>query len=121
MFITVHKKLKAIVGVFSLIMSLFFLVLAVYDGLEEEKDIEYFGEFVDEAEFDYIDFPTSISRPSGNKVNQVQRLELVKIFDQILTILRREPIIQPKLKLADYFIINIPILLFEHIISTHAP
>ncbi|RZS96907.1 hypothetical protein [Cecembia calidifontis] len=117
----VQYRLNTLIRVFAFVMALFFVVLAVYDRLEEEEKIEYFGEFVDETEFDYVDFPTSISRPTGNKSTKVQRMELIKVFDQIQTFLRLDSIIQPKVKLAESVIIYIPILIFEHIISTNAP
>jgi len=66
------------------ILALFFVVLAVFDGFQEEEEIEYFGEFVAEAEFDYVDFPESISRPTGSsQVNKLVRIPIVKIFDRI--------------------------------------
>jgi hypothetical protein len=73
------------------ILALFFVVLAVFDGFEEEDDIEYFGEFVTEAEFDFVDFPTSISRPTGSsKVNKSERIPIIKFFDGIINIFTRE-------------------------------
>ncbi|PSL06498.1 hypothetical protein [Cecembia rubra] len=114
-------EFRMLIRIFSLMLSLFFVVLAVYDGLEEEENFEYFGEFVDEAEFDYVDFPTSISRPTGNKQTKTQRLELIKIIDQIQTILRFETFNQPDEKPAIAEVIIYQIFLLEHIISTNAP
>lgn len=83
-----QRQFKVFIRLMACVMALFFVVLAVFDGFEEVEQIEYFGGFeVDETEFDYVDFPTSISRPSGSKVSKVQRVEVVKIFDQIQSIL----------------------------------
>lgn len=71
-------------------LALFFVVLAVFDGFEVEEDIEYEGHFLDEADFDYVDFPTSISRPSSNSTSKVQRIELVRIYDFFLSVIRFE-------------------------------
>lgn len=80
------------------ILALFFVVLAVFDGFEEEEEIEYFGEFVAEAEFDYVDFPESISRPTGSsQVNKLVRVPLVKIFDRILNLFTSERVFNEKL------------------------
>jgi hypothetical protein len=78
-------------------LALFFVVLAVFDGFEEEEEIEYFGEFVAEAEFDYVDFPESISRPTGNsQVNKLVRIPLVKIFDRIFNLFTSERVFNEK-------------------------
>jgi hypothetical protein len=59
-------------------LALFFVVLAVYDGFEETEEIEYHGEFIAEAEYDYVDFPTSISRPSGLKKSNLTKIQFLK-------------------------------------------
>lgn len=74
------------------VLALFFVVLAVFDAFEEDA-VEYCGEFVTEAEFDYVDFPTSISRPTGNsKVNKLERIPIIKFFDRINNILTVEEV-----------------------------
>ncbi|MDX5477034.1 MAG: hypothetical protein LPJ98_01155 [Cyclobacteriaceae bacterium] len=83
-----QRRFKVFIRLMACMMALFFVVLAVFDGFEEVESYEFFSGFeVDETEFDYVDFPTSISRPSGSKVSKVQRVEVVKIFDQIQSIL----------------------------------
>ncbi|MGY6546733.1 hypothetical protein [Arthrospiribacter ruber] len=72
------------------LLSLFFVVLAVFDGFEVEDKIEYQGHFFDEADFDYVDFPTSISRPSTTAASKFQRIELFRIYDFFLSITRLE-------------------------------
>lgn len=73
------------------ILSVFFLLLAVFDGFEEKEDVEYFGEYVTEAEINFVDFPESISRPTGvSKVNKSDRLPLIKFFDRIFRIFTLE-------------------------------
>lgn len=69
-------------------MVLFFVVLAVFDGFEEEQDIEYVGEFLNEADFDYVDFPTSISRSSTSQSFKIQRIVLLSVFDFVSEALR---------------------------------
>lgn len=74
-------------------LAIFFVVLAVFDGFEEEDEVEYFGEFVSEADFDFVDFPESISRPTGNsKVNKLDRIPLVKFFDRIFNLFTLEKV-----------------------------
>lgn len=74
----------------SLFAGIFFVVLAVFDGFEVEEDIEYVGHFLDEADFEFVDFPTSISRPTSNSTLKVQRVELVRIYDFFLSVIRFE-------------------------------
>ncbi|UJP67082.1 hypothetical protein IPZ59_12950 [Mongoliitalea daihaiensis] len=64
-----------------IMLALFFVVLAVFDGFEQEQEIEYVGEFLSETDFDYVDFPTSISRPSNNQTLKIQRLILLNVVD----------------------------------------
>lgn len=64
-------------------LALFFVVLAVFDGFEQEQEIEYVGEFLHETDFDYVDFPTSISRPSNNQSQKIQRLALWNVLNFI--------------------------------------
>ena len=66
-------------------MAVFFLFLAVSDGFEKFEEPIYVGEFVDELDYDYVDFPTSIIRSqSGSNLGKVQRLVLVKAFDYLV-------------------------------------
>ena len=69
------------------LLALFFVTLAVFDGFEQEQLFEIQGEAVAEAEFDYVDFPTSISRPSGNSINKFERTPVLKVYEQIKKIL----------------------------------
>ncbi|RPA68233.1 hypothetical protein EF405_11225 [Cyclobacteriaceae bacterium YHN15] len=67
-------------------LALFFVVLAIFDGFEEVEEIEYCGEFIAEVEYDYLDFPTSISRPSGGKSTSLAKFQYVRDFDRIIKI-----------------------------------
>lgn len=74
--------------VIALAMALFFVVLAVFDGFEEEQDIEYVGEFLNEADFDYVDFPTSISRSTSTQSLKIQRFIVLSVFGFVSEALR---------------------------------
>lgn len=106
----------------ALCLAIFFVVLAVFDGYEEEDKAEYVGEFLNEADFDFVDFPTSISRPSGSASLKLQRVAIVKIFDQLLSFLAFEP---PFLKKAVNIETNIPIhriiFFIQHAVCKNAP
>ncbi|MFD2203375.1 hypothetical protein [Shivajiella indica] len=67
-------------------LAMFFVVLAVFDGFEEIESIEYTVELIAEADFDYVKFPTSISRPSGVKSTGIAKFQSIKYFDRILRI-----------------------------------
>lgn len=106
----------------ALCLAMFFVVLAVFDGYEEVEKAEYVGEFVQEADFDFVDFPTSISRPSGSASLKLQRVAIVKIFDQLLSFIAFEP---PFLKKATSIELNVPIhsiiFFIQHAVCTNAP
>ena len=75
-------------------LAIFFVVLAVFDEFEEEEGIEYYGEFISETDFDFLDFPDSISRPTGtSKVNKLERNPIHKFFDGIFDIITPERLI----------------------------
>ncbi|MGY6743007.1 MAG: hypothetical protein ACXIUQ_09750 [Cecembia sp.] len=77
-----------ILRMIALALALFFVVLAVFDGFEEEQDIEYVGEFLNEVDFDYVDFPTSISRSSATQSLKIQRIIVISVFEYISEALR---------------------------------
>ncbi|SIT10992.1 hypothetical protein [Belliella pelovolcani] len=80
-----RNRFKKPLQCLAVMMAFFFSVLAVGDGFEQVEEPVYVGEFVDEADFDYVDFPTSLLRnQSVNKLSKVQRLEIVKIFDVLV-------------------------------------
>lgn len=115
-------QFKIYIRLMACMLSLFFVVLAVFDGFEEVENYEYYGGFeVDEAEFDYVDFPTSISRPSGSKVSKVKRVEVVKIFDQIQSILPFQvlTIIRPTFDEKPIF--QFIQLIIQHAVCANAP
>ena len=67
-------------------LALFFVVLAVFDGFEETEEIEYHGEFVSEAEYDFVDFPTSVSRPFGVKKSNISKIQILKYCNREIKI-----------------------------------
>ncbi|MGY6520630.1 MAG: hypothetical protein ACXIUD_02815 [Mongoliitalea sp.] len=93
-----------ILRMIALAMALFFVVLAVFDGFEEEQDIEYVGEFLNESDFDYVDFPTSISRSSQTQTLKIQRIVVLSVFDFVSEALR---LIKPSLPEAAYIPLEI--------------
>lgn len=86
------------------LLALFFVVLAVFDGFEQEQEIEYFGEFLDEADFDYVDFPTSISRSTNSGSFKIQRLIVFSVFDFISKALSLN---KPNSTISEYIPLNI--------------
>lgn len=72
---------SSILGVLATSLALFFVVLAVFDGFEQEQEIEYVGEFLNESDFNYVDFPTSISRSVNSQSFKIQRLVVLSLFD----------------------------------------
>lgn len=112
-----HPSLR----LFAFVLAVFFSVLAVFDGLEAHQEIEYYGEFVDEAEFDYVEFPTSISRPSGGKSVQSQRLEVVNIFENLIFVVFS---VQPEEASVKFVSADTLLLLtkfIKHTVCTNAP
>ncbi|MFC0261655.1 hypothetical protein [Fontibacter flavus] len=117
-----QRQFKVFIRLMACVMALFFVVLAVFDGFEEVEQIEYFGGFeVDEAEFDYVDFPTSISRPSGSKVSKVKRIEVVKIFDQIQSILPFQVVTVIRPTFDEKPIFQFIQLIIQHTVCANAP
>ncbi|SMD44292.1 hypothetical protein SAMN00777080_2912 [Aquiflexum balticum DSM 16537] len=79
------------------ILSAFFVLIAVFDGFEKENEIEFFEEYVAEAQVDLIDFQESISRPPGsNKVKKLDRTPIKKFFDKVFNFFISEEIFQLK-------------------------
>lgn len=79
------------------VLSIFFVFIAVFDGFEKEEEKEFFGEYVAEAQIDYIDFHETISRPPGsNKVKKLDRTPIKKIFDKVLDFFLSREIFQSK-------------------------
>lgn len=115
-------QFKIYIRLMACMLSLFFVVLAVFDGFEEVENYEYYGGFeVDEAEFDYVDFPTSISRPSGSKVSKVKRVEVVKIFDQIQSILPFQVLTVIRPTFDEKPIFQFIQLIIQHAVCANAP
>lgn len=79
------------------ILSAFFVLIAVFDGFGKENEKEFFGEYVAEAQVDFIDFHESISRPPGsNKVKKLDRTPVKKFFDKVFNFFISEEIFQLK-------------------------
>jgi hypothetical protein len=103
------------------LLAIFFVTLAVFDGFEQEQIFEIQGEAVAEAEFDYVDFPTSISRPSGNSINKFERTPVLKIYQQISKILSFSifkadlPQVEPNYILSSFSVI------IKHTLRSNAP
>ncbi len=106
----------------ALCLAMFFVVLAVFDSYEEEERAEYVGEFFQEADFEFVDFPTSITRPSGINSFKLQRIAQVNLFDQLLSFIAYEPLF---LKKAFSIELKSPIHKFifflQHAVCTNAP
>jgi hypothetical protein len=82
---------------FACMLSAFFVLIAVFDGFEKENEKEFFGEYVSEAQVDFIDFHESISRPPGsNKVKKLDRTPIKKFFDKVFNFFITEQIFQLK-------------------------
>ncbi len=104
----------------ALCLAMFFVVLAVFDGYEQVEKAEYVGEFLQDTDFD-VDFPTSISRPSGSTSLKLQRVAVVKIFDKLLSFIAFEP---PFLKKPVIIALDLPIhsiFIIQHAVCTNAP
>jgi hypothetical protein len=103
------------------LLAVFFVTLAVFDGFEQEQLFEIQGEAVAEAEFDYVDFPTSISRPSGNSINKFERTPVLKIYQQLSKILSFSifkvdlPQVEPNYILSSFSVV------LKHTLRSNAP
>ncbi|MCH7409708.1 hypothetical protein MM239_09905 [Belliella sp. DSM 111904] len=113
---------KIYIQLLAVMLAVFFISLAVCDGFEVEEEPVYIGEFVDEVDFDYVDFPTSVVRNlSDSKLDKVQRMELIKVFDYLV------PTLAPKTEFVQTFFFQfegiIPYLnvLLDKIITSNAP
>jgi hypothetical protein len=102
-------------------LALFFVVLAVFDGFEEVEDIAYCGEFVAEAEFDFVDFPTSIFRPSGVKSASIGKFQAVTYFDRILKIFVAKFTQLTKPPQEVFHLLGAKNFIFKFTIQTNAP
>jgi hypothetical protein len=102
-------------------LALFFVVLAIFDGFEEVEEIAYCGEFVAEAEFDFVDFPTSISRPSGVKSTSFGKFQTITYFDRILKIFFAKYALLTKPPQEVFHLLGAKDIIFKYTIQTNAP
>jgi hypothetical protein len=102
-------------------LALFFVVLAVFDGFEQVEDIEYCGEFVAEAEYDFVDFPTSISRPTGVKSTSIGKFQYVTYFDRVLKIFIAKYALLTKPPQEVFHLLGARDIIFKFTIQTNAP
>jgi hypothetical protein len=102
-------------------LALFFVVLAVYDGFEEIEEIEYHGEFISEAEYDYVDFPTSISRPSGVKKPNISKVQILRYFNREIKIFIAKYALLTKPSQEVFHFSEARDIIFKFIILSNAP
>ncbi len=82
---------------FACMLAMFFVLISVFDGFENENDKEFFGEYISEAQVDFVDFHESISRPPGsNTIKKLDRTPVKKFFGKVFNFFISEEIIQLK-------------------------
>ncbi|WP_194775482.1 hypothetical protein [Pararhodonellum marinum] len=117
-----QNKFSTTMGSIAIFLASFLLVLIIFDGFEGKVDKSVIQEVeVAEIDFDYVDFPTSISRPLNTHSQKIDRAEVVKVVDSLLLFFQVSSLEIPLLKVYDTIVFNKQIYLTGYSVLVNAP
>lgn len=65
---------------FTNFLAIFLIVLCIADGEDAGHEIPHPDIHLSEIDYDYVDFPTSLSRSSNSNISSLQRVATIPFF-----------------------------------------